>query len=45
MYVLNSLQGHASVFHDLINSLNLLRELLYLILFGMFNTYWNFPCI
>ena len=34
MYVLHSLQGHASGFHDLINFLNLLKELLYLILFG-----------
>ena len=30
MYVLHSLQGHASGFHDLINFLNLLKELLYL---------------
>ena len=34
MYVLHSLQGHASGFHDLINFLNLLKELLYLILYG-----------
>ena len=34
MYVLHSLQGHASGFEDLINFLNLLKELLYLILFG-----------
>ena len=37
MYVLHSLQGHASGFHDLINFLNLIKdvkELLYLILFG-----------
>ena len=34
MYVLHNLQGHASAFHDLISSLNLLKELLYLILFG-----------
>ena len=34
MYVLHSLQGHASGFHDLINFLNLLKELLCLILFG-----------
>ena len=34
MYVLHSLQGHASGFHDFINFLNLLKELLYLILFG-----------
>ena len=34
MYVLHSLQGHASGFHDLINFLNLLKKLLYLILFG-----------
>ena len=33
MYVLHSLQGHASGFHNLINFLNLLKELLYLILF------------
>ena len=31
MYVLHSLQGHVSGFHDLINFLNLLKELLYLI--------------
>ena len=31
MYVLHSLQGHVSGFHDLIN---LLKALLYLILFG-----------
>ena len=30
MYVLHSLQGHASGFHDLINFLNLLKELYYL---------------
>ena len=34
MYVLHSLQRHASGFHDLINFLNLLKELLYLVLFG-----------
>ena len=34
MYVLHSLQGSASDFHDSINFLNLLKELLYLILFG-----------
>ena len=34
MYVLHSLQGHASGFHDLINFLNLLKELLSLILFA-----------
>ena len=34
MEVLHSLQGHASVFHELINLLNLLKELLHLILFG-----------
>ena len=34
MYALHSLQGHASGFHDLMNFLNLLKELLYLILFG-----------
>ena len=32
MYVLHSLQRHASGFHDLINFLNLLKEILYLIL-------------
>ena len=32
MYVSHSLQGHG--FHDLINFLNLLKESLYLILFG-----------
>ena len=31
MYALHSLQVHASGFHDLINFLNLLKELLYLI--------------
>ena len=31
MYVLHSLQGHVSGFHDLINFLNSLKELLYLI--------------
>ena len=35
MYVLHSMQGHASGFHDLINFLDLLKELLYLILFGI----------
>ena len=34
MHLLRSLQGHASRFHDLINLLNLLKELLYLILLG-----------
>ena len=34
MYALHSLQGHASGFHDLMNFLNLLKESLYLILFG-----------
>ena len=34
MYVLHSLQEHASGFHDLINFLNSLKELPYLILFG-----------
>ena len=34
MHVLHCLQGHASGFHELINFLNLLKELLYLILFG-----------
>ena len=34
MYVLQSLQGHASGFHELINFLNLLKELLHLILCG-----------
>ena len=31
MYVLHSLQRHVSGFQDLINFLNLLKELLYLI--------------
>ena len=35
MYVLHSMQGHASGFHDLINFLDLPKELLYLILFGI----------
>ena len=34
MHLLRSLQGHASRFHDFINLLNLLKELLYLILLG-----------
>ena len=34
MYVLHNLQGHTSSFRDLINFLNLLAELLYLILLG-----------
>ena len=34
MSVLHSLQGSASGFRDLINFLDLLKELLYLILFG-----------
>ena len=34
MYVLHSLDGHASSLHGLINFLNLLKESLYLILFG-----------
>ena len=43
MYVLHSLQGHASGFHDLINFLNLLKELLYLILFDrmVYITKWR----
>ena len=32
-------QGHASGFHDLINFLNLFKELLYLILFGTSSLY------
>ena len=35
MYALHSLQRHDSGFHDLINFLILLKELLYLILFGI----------
>ena len=31
MYALHSLQGHASGFHDLINFLDLFKELFYLI--------------
>ena len=34
MYVLHSLQGHASGFDDLIDFLNLVKELLYFTLFG-----------
>ena len=34
IYSLHSLQGHASGLRDLINLLNLLKELLYLILLG-----------
>ena len=34
MYVLHCLHEHASSLHDLINFLNLLKESLYLILFG-----------
>ena len=34
MYVLHNLQGHAFGFNDLAKFLNLIKELLYLILFG-----------
>ena len=34
MYILHSLQGHASRFLNLTNFLDLLKELMYLILFG-----------
>ena len=34
MFVSHSLQEHVSGFQDLINFLNLLKELLYLMLFG-----------